>query len=407
MKDISSILTPTGETPKRGKEQGEVLSYEKYSIGIKGDKIVTLMPSYEANTIRARKTLDCRGYTAIPGLVDAHTHIPFLRMRTDEFYERMKGVSYTEIARRGGGILSTVKDVRKASEDELYKAGKMLLRTLASNGVTTAECKTGYGLTREDELKEARVIQRLALDIEIDVVGTFLGAHAVPEDRSKIEYIEEVIDTIKDITKIGVMKFIDIFCDEGAFDVEDLRKVLFAGKINGLIPRAHVNEIRDIGGIKAAVEVGCRSLDHVRILSDEEIEILASSDAVVVLLPMTSFFLNMNEFTPARRLIDEGIPVALASDFNPGSCMLSNPFFAMLLGIMKMGMTAAESLTAYTLNAAYVLGFEAHTGSIEIGKQADIVLLRTSTFEDAIPIFDEDVVVGIIKKGRIEKWESV
>ena len=402
LKNISSIVTPYGNAPRRGEAQGKVALYKGYSISIKGDRIAALIPALDVDKIKAKRILNCEGCTAIPGLVDAHTHIPFLNMRTNEFYERMNGVSYTEIARKGGGIISTVKDVRSASEEQIYEAGKKLLNILGSHGVTTVECKTGYGLTREDEIKEARVIERLSKDVDMEVVGTFLGAHAVPVGWDKDRYIDEVIDTMKEIRKIGIMKFVDIFCDEGAFNAEDLKKVLLAGKANGFIPRAHVNEIASIGGVEVAVKINCRSVDHVRILSAEEIKTLALSNTTVVVLPMTTFFLNMDDYTPARKLIDEGVPVAMASDFNPGSCMLSNPFFAMALGVIKMRMTPEECLTAYTLNAAYVLGLHARIGSIEVGKQADILLLRTPTFRNVIPIFDENTIMGIVKRGKIK-----
>lgn len=328
----------------------------------------------------ADKTFDADGKMVIPGLVDCHTHLAFGGWRADEFAMRVQGKSYLEIAKAGGGILSTVKETRKATEDELYHKASVFLKEIAKFGVTTVECKSGYGLSVEDELKILRAYRRLAGDQEIDIVSTFLGAHTIPpeykDDRDS--YIDLVInEMIPAVAEQKLAEFCDIFTEESAFTIEESRRILLAAKAAGLTPKLHADQLTSCGGAELAAELEAASADHLEKISDEGIQAMAKAGVVGVTLPLASLY---TQETPldCRRLVEGGVDVAVATDFNPGSAPSYDLSLAMMLTCNQGRLTPAEVLKGATIYAAKAIKRDYKLGSIEEGKQADFVVIDAS-----------------------------
>jgi len=328
-------------------------------------------------TYKSHELLDAGGKIAIPGLVDCHTHVCFGGWREDEFEMRIQGRGYLEIAKAGGGILSTVKATRAASEEELFKKAASILREIISTGITTIECKSGYGLTLEDELKLLRVYKRLAGEFPVHLVSTFLGAHTVPPEfkNQRQSYISLVIDEmIPAVAENNLAKFCDIFVEDSAFTVEESRKIFEAGKKHGLTPKLHADQLSPGGGAELAAEVGAISADHLEQVSDAGIEQMAAAGVIGVTLPIASLY-TQQPYLNCRRLVDGGVQVAVATDFNPGSAPSFDLRLAMMLTCNHGRLTPAETLKAATIYAAKAIGLEKKTGSIEKGKFADFLVL--------------------------------
>ena len=336
---------------------------------------------------RARE-IDCRGCVLTPGLVDSHTHAVFGRPRYDEHELRAAGVGYMEIARRGGGIHSSVRDLRARDEGELYELAAARVRRLASFGTTTVEIKSGYGLSTDDELKTLRVIGRIAADLPLRVIPTWLGAHEVPldhreRDGGRAEYVDLLAGgMLGEVARSGLARFADIFCEPGVFSVEESRTVLSAAKRAGLAVKLHADELEYSGGAELAAELGAVSADHLGAISEPGIKALAESDTVATLLPGTMLFLGRSKQAPARALIDAGVAVALATDFNPGSSPTVNFPLVMTLGVSQLRMSAAEVMVAATVNGAAALGLAAETGQIAPGFAADLALFEGEDFRE-------------------------
>jgi imidazolonepropionase len=321
--------------------------------------------------------IDLGGAAVIPGFVDPHTHACFAARRESEFSMRIAGKPYLEILKAGGGILSSVRSARAASGDELFRFSKGLLETTLRYGTTTIEIKSGYGLDTENELKLLGVIDRLRRETVQSVVPTFMGAHAVPEEyRTKPgEYVRLLRDEmLPAVMKQGVAKFCDIFCEEGVFSVEQSREILNRARELGLRLKVHADEVNDLGGAALAGELSATSAEHLLAASDAGISALADGGVVAVLLPATAYSLK-KPFARARAMIERGVPVALATDLNPGSCFCASMPFVFSLAVMGMNMTPAEALTGATLNAAWAIGMEKEAGSLEPGKWADFIVL--------------------------------
>ncbi len=320
------------------------------------------------------ETLDCGGRLVTPGFVDCHTHLIYGGSRADEYEMRLGGASYMEIFEAGGGIHATVRHTRAASEDELVASARGRAEVLLSHGTTTAEVKSGYGLTTQDELKMLRAAARLSDELPLTVVPTFLGAHAIPPDYAdrRGDFValltEEMIPAV---AAAGLAEYADVFCDRGAFDLAETRAVLAPARDAGLKLRLHADEFEALGGTELAVELGAASVDHLAAVTDAGIKTLASSDTVAVLLPGTTIFLGSSRFAPARALIDAGALVAVASDHNPGSCHAASVRAILTPAASYLKMTPAEILHAVTVNAAYSLGRADRVGSLEPGKAAD------------------------------------
>ncbi len=399
-----------GEKFKRGKKQGEIFVVENGSILVKDGKIEWVGKASEFNfkLYDKVKIIDVSGKVVMPGFVDSHTHLVFAGTRENEFDLRIKGFTYQQIAQMGGGILNTVEKTRKATKEELFKNSQKYAFKALTNGTTTIEIKSGYGLNFEDEIKILEVANDLN-DNPIHTISTFLGAHAIPPEfkERKNEYVKLITDKlIPEVSKRKLAKFCDVFCEVGYFTPEDSEEILNIGKKFGLFPKIHAEQFSNYGGVKVGVKVGAISIDHLENISDKDIEILSRSDSVAVLLPGVSFFLNY-QYPPARKLIDSGVPVAIATDFNPGSCMSLNMQLMLTIACTQMKMTIEEAITAATLNSACALGISDTCGSIEPGKRADIVVFNVSDYR-MIPYFfgenhvDKVFVAGNLKVGVIE-----
>jgi len=339
----------------------------------------------------------------MPGFVDAHTHLVFAGTREDEFSLRSAGATYSDIASKGGGILNTVRQVRAASKKDLKKQARVYLTAMLRHGTTTVEIKSGYGLTTNDEIKMLEVINELKKEEVIDIVATFLGAHAYPPEflDHKAEYVAEIIDKMLPyVTSHHLAEFCDVFCDRGFFEPDDADKILSAGKQLGLQPKIHAEELGPSGGSSVAASLGAASADHLEHIMPEGIKALANAGVVGVLLPGVSFFLN-HGYAPARTLIDGGVPVAIASDFNPGSCMSYDMPAMMTIACTHMKMSPEEAITASTLNAAAAINRSRDIGSIEVGKKADFVILNLPNYKFLAYHFGEHQVDKVIKNGVV------
>lgn len=376
------IYTPTDTgAPAAGKDQGSVRIHEQGALVVENGVIADVG---DEGAVRGRtdmgmmdEIVDCRGRTVIPGFVDPHTHMCFAGRREPEFDLRMAGTPYLEILKQGGGILSSVRAVRAASEDDLFETSRRHALSALRLGTTTVEIKSGYGLDTESELKMLRVIDRLGRETDLDVVPTFLGAHAVPgEYRDRPDafvdlLIDEMIPAVRDQ---GIARFCDVFCEEGVFTIAQGRRILGAAKAAGLDVKIHADEVHDLGGAGLAAALGAASADHLLAASDDNLRRMAGAGVTAVLLPATAYSLR-KPYARARHMIDIGLPVALATDCNPGSSYTESMPFAVGLGVINMFMTPLEALTAATLNAAYAIGMAKAVGSLDTGKQADFLLL--------------------------------
>ncbi len=343
--------------------------------------------------------LDAEEKAAVPGFVDSHSHLVFGGNRADEFAMRSAGMSYEEIAEQGGGIVSTVEATRKASKEELKNAGRIRLHKALKQGITTMEIKSGYGLDLETEKKMLEVINELKEEQPIELSSTFLGAHAVPKNSTKKEYLDEVLAMIPQLSDLA--DYCDVFCEEGYFTAEDSRKILEKGIENGLKPKVHTNQFNDIGGVEMAIDLGAVSVDHLEVLSDADVQRLANSETIATVLPGVSYFLNIS-YAPARKLLDAGALVALATDFNPGSSMTISMQLLMSMACTKMGMSVEEALSCATQNGAKALQ-KNNLGCIAPGYQADILLLDTENYNDLAYFFGENHIDTVIKKG-VKVW---
>ncbi len=405
IKNIGLLSTPIGHTARGGKDQAACLESKNAAVLCDGDRIASV---FENGALPASLPADCQvidaeGCLVTPGLIDCHTHLVFGGWRHHELPLKLRGATYLDILKAGGGILDTVRHTREMSEDELFLRSRGFLLEMLSLGVTTVESKSGYGLTKDDELKQLRVNRRLREKTPLDVVSTFLGAHAVPPEytgRSEayIDYLcEEVLPAVKEEE---LAEFCDVFCEDSVFTVEESRKMLLSAQALGLKSKIHADEIEAIGGAVLAGEIGAVTAEHLIATNREGIESMAKGGVIAALLPATSFYLNKT-FAPAKEMIEAGIPVAIASDFNPGSCPSLNLQLAINLGYLKYRMLPEEILTAVTLNAAAAVGRADRLGSIEVGKQADLVIWNADSLPMLCYRFGTNQVKSVIKKGEL------
>jgi imidazolonepropionase len=407
-----------------------VLSGGGMSVAVWGGRILAVGPQAdvqrqleaEGHSLDAFERLNARGGLVTPGLVDAHTHLLFAGTREAEWQMRAQGAGYLEILAAGGGILSTVAATRAASDGELLEGGRARLAQMLANGTTTVEAKSGYALDVAGELRLLELADRLGREGPMEVVPTFLGAHAVPaeyRDRpdATAAYVAHVIgEQLPAVARQGIARSCDVFCERGVFDAAQSRRILLAAAELGLAVRLHADELAPSGGAELAGELaaptgptagrGCLSADHLAAPSEEGVAALAraadsGSAVVATLLPATSWFLGKHHFAPARRFIDAGIPVALATDLNPGTSPALSLPLVMSIGCLEMGMTPAEALAAVTINAASALGLGAEIGSIEPGKQADLVIWAVPTVEQLPYWLGASLVRTVVKRGRL------
>lgn len=410
VKNIGLLATPEGTSPKKGKDQGRIKFIEDAFIAVQGEAIAKVGSKDELKHLENQGKIsykaiivDAGGSLVTPGLVDPHTHLIFSGWRQKELSLKLKGVSYLEILKAGGGILNTVNNTRQASLEELVEFGKKSLDRMLSYGTTTCEAKSGYGLNVEDEIKSLKAVRKLNEIHPVDLVPTFLGAHAVPEEyRGKTEEYVELINNemIPKVAQSHLAEFCDVFCEDGVFNIEESRKILEWGKKYHLVPKVHADEMTSLGGASLAAEVGAITADHLIHAGDDGIKSMVKSNVIAVLLPGTSLFLN-EPFARARTMIDMGVTVALATDFNPGSCPTESLQLIMNLACTKYKMTPEEVLTAVTLNASSAINRSSVIGTLEPGKQADIVIWDAPDLDFIMYHFGVNLVKTVIKKGKV------
>ena len=354
--------------------------------------------------INRNESIDCNGKLVTPGFVDAHTHPVFVDGRGNEFVKRLAGVSYQEIAKQGGGINASIAAVRNATEIELYDRVIKRMDKFIKMGTTTLEAKSGYGLDTESELKSLRVLNHVNSAHAIDIVSTFLGAHAIPPEfygNPKGYFNLLCKEMIPAVAEQGIAKFCDVFCEEGYFNVNDSRIILQTAARYNLIPRIHADEFTDSGAAGLAAEIGAISADHLMAVSDQGIKDMANAGVMAILLPGTTFFLGDHSYAPARKLINAGIDVALATDFNPGSCHIQSMPFIISLACLYLDLTIDEALIAATWTGACALNVEENVGSIEVGKKADLIIWDLDTPEEIPYNMTSVPIQNVIKNGNL------
>ena len=403
IENIGELVTVAGTT-RRGREAMRdirVLSGPA-SVLIRDGKIAYAGRSADCPTVESGvERVDAKGHSVLPGLVDSHTHLVFGGFREDEFQWRLAGESYMSIMEKGGGIAATTTATREASEEELTEAALLHLRSMLRMGVTTMEAKSGYGLDKETELRQLEVAKRLDEMQPIDVISTYLGAHDIaPEYQGDPDgYIDFIIREMLPLVKErGLARNVDIFTEKNVFDLEQSRRLLTAARDMGFATKMHADEIYPLGGAGLAADLGCLSADHLLKISDKDIDKMAKSHTVSTLLPLTAFSL-MDDYAPARKMIDAGCAVALASDLNPGSCFSCSIPLMIALATIYMHMSVEEAVTALTINAATALGLQDEIGSIEEGKAGDVVILRYPSYKFLSYHFGMNIVETTIKGG--------
>lgn len=397
--------------PKRGPAMRELSIVQHGAVAVEGDRIVLVGNTDDvlAKAEDAAKTIDASGKVVMPGFVDPHTHVVFAGDRASEFELRLQGASYMEILAAGGGIMNTVRTTREASLDDIVRQSRGRLDTMLAHGTTTAEAKTGYGLDTENELKMLEAIRLLDESHPVDLVPTFLGAHAIPSEYKgrTDDYVRVVVDEM--MPALGARgylghdppPFCDVFCEDGAFSVEQSRRILQKARELGMGLKIHTDEFKALGGTALAVQLGATSADHLACTPDEEIRLLADSETVGVLLPGTPFGLAEDHYAAARKMIDAGVAVALATDLNPGTCYCESMPFIMALACRAMSMTPAEAIVASTINAAHAVGLGHEVGSLEVGKKADLLILDNPDYRHLPYRFGSNPVQTVIKAGHI------
>jgi imidazolonepropionase len=377
---LDQLYTVAGAGPRAGARQGDVLAIHDGAVACRGAAIIAAGATADVraaiSTSEATRVVNAKGKSLVPGFVDAHTHVVFAGDRRDELRRRLGGATYAEIAAAGGGILSTVYATRAASEDQLAEATRGHLAEMLAAGTTTAEAKSGYGLDRDTELRMLRVIKRLTAEQPVELVATFMGAHEVPPEYRgrQADFVRFIIDEVLPAAA-PLAEWCDVFCDKGFFTPDESRAILEAGRTAGLKPRIHADELAASGGSQVAAETGARSADHLVHVPADGIAAMARAGVVATLLPCAAFFLKLGKFAPARDLIKAGVPVALATDVNPGGGFSPSIPFAMTLACFAMGLTFEEALVAATINGAASLDRQDKVGSLEPGKQFDAVLI--------------------------------
>ncbi|HEY9230999.1 MAG TPA: imidazolonepropionase [Blastocatellia bacterium] len=410
--NAAQLVTLAGPSrPRLGAELGELAIIRDAALLVRGDTIAAVGASSEvaAEASPSAERLDAGGRVVMPGFVDAHTHPVFAGSREDEYEMRAAGSTYQEIAARGGGIRATVRRTRAASEDELFHMALPRVGWLLEHGTTTVEAKSGYGLTLEDELKILRVIRRLNQETPLTLVPTFLGAHEIPDEyrgeaagQRRADYLRLLTDEmLPRVALERLARFADIFCESHVFTVAEARHILARAKQLGLGLRLHAEQLTLSGGGRLAAELNATTADHLEWIDDDGIRLLAAAGVAAVLLPGAVFNLGLARYAPARRMIEAGVSVAIATDFNPGSSPTPSMQMALSIACTQMHMTPAEAITAATVNAAYTLDLGHRVGSLEVGKQADVVIFDVTDYRQIPYFFGVNHALVTVKAGRV------
>jgi len=407
-RNAAQVVTLAGPpVPRRGRDLGDLGILPQGSVLIQGGVILQVgsARSLQRAATRARaESIDCRGRVILPGFVDSHTHLVFAASRVKDYELRLRGKSYEEIAGAGGGIQSSAAGVREASAALLARRAQCFLEQFAAHGTTTLEVKSGYGLEIAQELKLLRVIRKLQAESPLELIPTLLALHALPADSRgrRAEYVRTVMQRlIPTVVRAGLAEFIDCFCDDAAFSPDECRRVLRAGRELGLTPRIHAEQLSRTGGVRLGVETDAASADHLDKVSAADVQTLARSATIATLLPGANFHLGLKSYPPARKLIDAGAALALATDFNPGTSPTLNMQFVISLACTQMRMAPAEAIAAATINGACALRRAARLGSLEAGKQADLVVMDVSDYREIPYYFAVNHCLMTVKRGRI------
>ena len=408
--NANEVLTMESDVklPRRREQMSELGLKKEVSVLIEGDRIAMIAPLDEIkqeypHLVNDAEVIDAQGKIVMPGLVDCHTHLVHGGTREHELNMRLAGRSYMDIMNAGGGIHYTTTKTREASFDDLYDKTVQHLNEFLRHGVTTVEAKSGYGLDLENELKQLYVVKKLQEEHVVDIVSTFMGAHAVPKEfkGNEDEFVKIIIEQmIPKVTELGLAEFNDVFCEKGVFTPEQSRLILEAGKAYGLTPKIHADEIEPYEGAELAAEVGAISAEHLLVASDEGIAAMAKAGTIAVLLPGTAFFLRA-PYARGRLMVDSGVPVAISTDFNPGSSPTISLPFIQNLACMNMGMTMEEVLCATTINAAHAIKRADQVGTLEKGKQADVLILDVPNYKQLQYFYGMNHTDTVIKAGNV------
>jgi len=408
LKDIKQIITSLGNKPLAGENQKKINVFKNYSIFIKNgkifsfdkkDKILKKFPE-----VKKAKEIDCKELIAFPGFIDCHTHLVFAGQRRDEFYLKLKGIPYMEIAKKGGGILSTLKATRKISFDNLLEGAGKKLKKAISYGTTAIEIKSGYGLNLKDELKQLKVIRELKKRAPIEIVPTLMSAHEIPPEfkNKRSGYIDLILnEIIPKVARENLASFCDVFCERGVFTEEETILILKKAREFGLKLKVHSDEFSDSGGAKVAGLLRCTSAEHLAFPSEEGLKLMGKNKTVAVLLPGVQFFLKSKDIPPIEKFKKYNVPIALATDFNPGSSPTQNIQFIAKLGVYLLGLMPEEAVNAITINSAFALDLAERKGTIEEGKDADLNLFEMEHYLDFFYYFGDNFLKYTISKGKI------
>ena len=409
IKNISELIQ-TENTPRKwvaGKDMSKISTIKDAFVEYENGIITSFGSMSDWNGIEDwnnTEIIDAEGGMVFPSYCDSHTHLVFAASREGEFVDRINGLSYEEIANRGGGILNSAEKLQNATEDELYESAFSRLNNLIQMGTGAIEIKSGYGLTLDAELKMLRVIKRLKNNTEVSIKATFLGAHALPKEYkdNKEGYMNLLIDEmLPQVAEEKLADYVDIFCEKGYFTVEDTIRLLEAASKLGIQAKTHVNQFNSIGGVEASVKLGALSVDHLEEMEEQDFEALKNSDCMPTILPSCSFFLGI-PYGPAVKMMEKGLPVALATDYNPGSTPSGNMNFVSSLGCIQMKMTPEQVINATTINTAYAMGLEKELGSICIGKKANLFITKEISSYSYLPYsFGENVIEKVVLNGKI------
>lgn len=406
IQNCGQLLTAAGasQMPKTLQGMNDIGIILDGAVAIRDGNIIDVGTTRQLGKKYNRKgvnVIDALGKVVLPGFVDCHTHAVFGGDRAGEFVQRIQGENYLEILKKGGGILSTVKKTRKLTLKKLVEVSKKHLDTMLLQGTTTAEIKSGYGLNKKDELKILKAIQYLQKTHQINIISTFLGGHTVPAEykSNPNAYVDLICNMLQEVKPYAT--FCDVFCDEGGFDVQQSERILSTAKKLGFRLKIHVNEFKDIGGVPLAIRSCVISADHLDNIRHRDILKLKECGIICVLLPGVPFFLMKDNYAPGRKMIEDGLPIALATDFNPGTCPCENIQMIVTLACLKLGMTPAQAINAVTINAAHAVGMADRIGSIEAGKQADMIILDIQDYNQIPYYFGTNHVKNVFKKGTL------
>jgi imidazolonepropionase len=406
IENASELLTIRGgtEKPLLGERMKDLDIIMDGSVAIRNGRVIAVGKTEEIRKkFESSEVIDASEKVVMPSFVDPHTHLVFAGSREDEFEMKIEGTSYMEILRRGGGILKTVRETRRASKEELLESCRKILDVMLEHGTTTVEAKSGYGLTLKDEIKCLEVMKLANEEHPIEIVPTFLGAHAVPVEYkgNPDEYVNLITDEIiPEVAARKLAEFCDVFCEKGVFDIEQSRRILLKGKEHGLMPKLHADEMTRLGGAELAAEMQAVSAEHMLFSSDDGLKAMAEQMVVAVLLPGAAFTLMMERYADARRMVELGVPVALGTDYNP-SCLVESQQIVISLACRQMRMTPAEAIVAATINAAHAVNRSHDVGSLELGKRADIIVLNVPHHNFLGYRFGANLVDKVIKDGRL------